>query len=150
MRKNSQLSDVLHVLLHMADHREPVTSEFLAGMMRSNPVVVRRTLSGLRSRGFVNSNKGRTGGWTLTCNLSEVTLLDVYEAIGEPPLFALGLRNESTSCLVEKAANTALKDSLMQAESLLMERFKTVTLQSLYALFSKDMRKIRRPIGAAG
>lgn len=144
MRKSSKLSDVLHVLLHMADQAQPITSESLAIMMSSNAVVVRRTLSGLRKRGLVTSSKGRTGGWTLTCDLSKITLLEIYEAVGKPAIFAVGSRNEATGCLVEKAVNAALDDSLLKAESLLMDSFASITLQSLYQEFSRDMAEVRR------
>lgn len=148
MRKDSKVSDVLHVLLHMADHNEPLTSGYLAGMMSTNPVVVRRTLSGLREKGLVSSTKGRTGGWVLTCDLAEITLLQIYEAVGEPAIFAMGYRNESSRCLVEKAVNTALYDSLQDAERLLLERFAALSLQTLYEDFSRDMATVRASLDA--
>ena len=138
MRKNSKVSDVLHVLLHMADQSQPVTSDFLAKMMQTNPVVVRRTLKGLRERGLIDSTKGRTGGWTLSCELSEITLLDIYQAVGNPTIFAMGSRNESPGCLVEKIVNEALSDPFSEAESLLFERFEAITLQNLYECFSGE------------
>ena len=74
MKRDSRLSDVLHVLLHMAEHSEPSTSELLAKAMRTNPVVIRRVLAGLRERGLVRSEKGHGGGWTLARELSRITL----------------------------------------------------------------------------
>ena len=44
MKKDSRLSSVLHALLHMAERGEPLTSDELAMCMRTNPVVVRRTM----------------------------------------------------------------------------------------------------------
>lgn len=117
-------------------------------MMQTNPVVVRRTLKGLRERGLVAATKGRSGGWTLTCDLSEVTLLDVYRAVGEPTVFAIGARNESPGCLVEKAVNAALSDSLQVAESYLLERFAAITLQTLYEGFNRDMAAVRASMKA--
>ena len=77
MKRNSQLSGVLHVLLHMADRGEPMTSESLAKAMDTNPVVIRRILGGLRDQGYVRSEKGHGGGWTLACDLARVTLRDI-------------------------------------------------------------------------
>src|SRR5262245_55381991 len=74
MRHDTRLSDVLHVLLHMAQHEGPLTSEALAGAMGTNPVVVRRTLAGLRDRGYVRSEKGHGGGWVVARSLSDITL----------------------------------------------------------------------------
>jgi DNA-binding IscR family transcriptional regulator len=143
MKKSSRVSDVLHVLLHMADQNEPVTSNTLARMIHTNPVVVRRTLSGLREKGFVVSCKGPSGGWRLTCELAQISLLDIYESVGKPTLFAMGARNEASGCLVEKAVNEALAESFKEAEALLFERFGEITLHTLYARFSKDMATIR-------
>lgn len=55
------MSGVLHVLLHMAEADGPITSERLAMMMGTNPVVVRRTMAGLRDLGLVASGKGHGG-----------------------------------------------------------------------------------------
>ena len=93
MRYDSRLSGVLHVLLHMAETREaPATSEVLAKAMGTNPVVVRRIMAGLREQGYVRSEKGHGGGWTLACDLSKITLRDVYDALGCPSLLAIGHR----------------------------------------------------------
>jgi DNA-binding IscR family transcriptional regulator len=62
MRNDSRLSRMLHVLLHMARHDGPITSEAIGMMLGTNPVVVRRTLAGLRDAGYVRSDKGHGGG----------------------------------------------------------------------------------------
>ena len=82
MRRDSRLSGVLHVLLHMAEHPHPITSEMLARAMGTNPVVIRRLMAGLRQRGFVRSEKGHGGGWTIACDLRTVTLLDGPNPVG--------------------------------------------------------------------
>ncbi len=48
MRNDSRLSRMLHVLIHMDQHDQRTTSETIAQMLRTNPVVVRRTMAGLR------------------------------------------------------------------------------------------------------
>lgn len=137
MRCDSRLSGVLHVLLHMAEHRGPVTSEVLAKAMGTNAVVVRRTMSGLREQGLVRSDKGHGGGWTLACDLSRVTLRDVYDALGRPTLLAIGNRTEASDCLVEQAVNAALGRTFDAAEAVLLARFGEVTLAMLSADFHK-------------
>ena len=133
MKRDSRLSGVLHVLLHMAESNGPVTSEQLAKAMRTNPVVIRRIMAGLRDRDLVRSEKGHGGGWTITRDLSSVTLRDVYEALGSPEIFAMGHRTEAPGCLVEQAVNSAIDDSFTRAETLLLDRFGEVTLGALHA-----------------
>ena len=144
MRCDSRLSGVLHVLLHMAEHDGPSTSESLAKAMETNPVVIRRIMAGLRDADYVQSEKGHGGGWRITCDLSRVTLRDIYDALDQPALLAIGNRSEDPQCLVEQAVNRALGKVFHEAEALLLERFGTVTLQMLADDFHKAMRARRR------
>ena len=141
MRRDSKLSSILHVLLHMAHADRPFTSDELAGFLDTNPVLVRRVLAGLRERGYVGSDKGHGGGWTITCDLRRVTLRDIYEAVGSPTVFAMGNRSEQPECLVERAVNDALSSAFDEAEALLIERFKDVTLADLSTRFNDEYAK---------
>lgn len=136
MNRDSRLSGVLHVLLHMAQHDGPVTSETLARAMDTNPVVVRRVMAGLREAGYVRSEKGHGGGWRLAVELASITLLDIYRALGSPSLLAIGHRSDNPECAVEKAVNSALEESFLAAEALLLARFGEVSLAELNARFA--------------
>jgi len=139
MKLDSRLSGVLHALLHMAEADGPATSEMLARAMHTNPVVVRRQMAGLRHAGFVVSAKGHGGGWMLSCNLAEVTLGDIHEALGAPRLLAVGHREAQPACLVEQAVNAALDTTYREAEAMLLARLHAVTLASLSADFHRRM-----------
>ena len=139
MKRDSRLSGVLHVLLHMAEMKGPVTSETMAQAMQTNPVVVRRIMAGLREAGFVSSEKGHGGGWTIGRDLAAITLRDIYDALGRPDLFAIGNRTESPGCLVEQAVNAALDTAFRDAEALLLSRLGDVTLAALSADFHARM-----------
>jgi DNA-binding IscR family transcriptional regulator len=135
MKRDSRLSGVLHVVLHMAEHRKPMTSEALAVHMQTNPVVIRRIMAGLREQGIVQSTKGHGGGWQISADLTQVTLRHIYEALGSPEFFALGNRTESPGCLVEQSVNAALDGAFREAEALLIERLGSITLAELSADF---------------
>lgn len=139
MKRDGRLSGVLHVLLHMAQRDGPATSEQLALAMRTNPVVVRRVMAGLREKGLVASAKGHGGGWTIACDFETVTLRDIYDALDQPGIFAIGNRNEHPDCLVERAVNKALDGALQEAERLLLQRFGQVTLAMLSADFGAGL-----------
>ena len=89
----------------------------------------------MRDRGFVRSEKGHGGGWTVARPLAAITLVDVYEALEKPELFAMGNRTEAPGCLVEQSVNAALNDAFRDAKALLLERFGAVTLAQLSADF---------------
>lgn len=143
MSQNFQLSDILHVLLHMAESEGPTTSEALAAAMKTNPVVLRRLMAGMRNAGFVTSEKGHGGGWALSCDLEQVTLDDVYQALGAPQLISLGFREDKPSCLVALAVNDALRAAIQEAEALLLRHFSDVTLAALSADFQRRMTEHR-------
>lgn len=154
MRYDSRLSGVLHALLHMAERDlagtgRPATSEMLAKAMCTNPVVIRRIMAGLRDKGFVRSEKGHGGGWTLACDLSKVTLRDIYDALGCPSLLAIGNRSEQPQCLIEQAVNASLDQAFSDAEALLLSRLQGVTLAALSADFHARLAARGEPHDAA-
>ncbi len=149
MRTDSRLSRMLHVLLHMARHDEPFTSDQIAKMLTTNAVFVRRTMAGLREAGFVRSSKGRGGGWTLICDLKTTTLLDVYRAVGEPRLLAIGFGQDTPDCAVEKVVGHALSDTFQQAENLITDRLARVALADLLDDFDALCRANGWPKGRA-
>ena len=137
MRSDSRLSRMLHVLLHMARHDGPMTSEAIGRMLRTNPVVVRRTMAGLRDAGYVRSEKGHGGGWVISADLAQVTLLDVHRAVGGPHIFAFGNEHASPDCAVEQVVNAAIEEALGEAEALLIARLGEVTLAELLRGFDE-------------
>ena len=139
MRGDSRLSRMLHVLIHLERGGGPMTSEMIGRMLNTNPVVVRRTMAGLRERGYVQSEKGHGGGWTLSRPLREMTLHDVYEALDRPELFCLVPSSDHAGCLVEIAVNEALEAARRDAEALLLERFQAIRVSDIADDFQAKM-----------
>jgi len=133
MRQDSRLSRLLHVLLHMAETDGPITSDTIAGMLGSNPALVRRMMATLREGGYVRSEKGHGGGWTLARPLSDITLLDVHSALDRPGVFAFGLADPTAKCLVEQAVNAAMSEALDSAQETLLRRFADIRLSDIAA-----------------
>jgi DNA-binding IscR family transcriptional regulator len=131
MNRDTRLSDVLHVLLHMDQVDDPLTSEVLARSMGTNPAVFRRTMAGLRDANLVRSGKGHGGGWQLARPLYQITLLAVYEALGRPNLFAIGNRSRHSDCLVEKKVNAVMLATMADAEAAFVKRFGEITLDEI-------------------
>ena len=140
MRRDSRLSRMLHLMLHLARDDGPFTSEAIAVMLNTNPVVVRRMLAGLRDQGYVRSEKGHGGGWTLAVDLADITLLDVHRALGGPTILAVGLADDHAQCLLEQAVNASLGEAMADAEARLLAARGEVTLADLAA----DLDALRR------
>jgi Rrf2 family protein len=146
MIRDSRLSSVLHGLLHMIGAGEPVTSEQLAQAMATNPVVVRRVMAGLREQGLVHSEKGHGGGWTLSRDAADISLADIYRAVGAPTIVAMGHRSENPGCLVEQAVNDALGNTFREVEALFLKRLGAVTLDALARDFKRRLAKHKQSL----
>ena len=99
-----------------------------------------RTMAGLREHGYVQSERGHGGGWQLIRSLSEITLLDVYEALDRPELFCLMPASDHAGCLVESAVNDALEGTRREAETLLLQRFGEIRLSEIADDFEQRLK----------
>jgi Rrf2 family protein len=133
MKRSKRLSVALHVLVHLAERpAAPMTSGDLARCVRTNPVVIRRTLAGLRDVGFVESTAGHGGGWSLARDPAHISLGEVCSALGERLLFAVDLALQS-GCRVQGAVSRVLDGFLRDSETLLLERLGRISLADLTA-----------------
>ena len=103
MSTNSRMSLAVHVLTWIAFDRrgtdkEVGTSQRIATSVNTNPVVIRRSLIDLKEAGLVQSS--RSSGWTLTRDASEITLLDVFHAVGDDEIFGMHASPPDAECYV--------------------------------------------------
>jgi Rrf2 family protein len=112
MSANSRMTVAIHILSYIAvaerKRPDPVTSDRIAHSVATNPVVIRRMLGELRSAGLVTSRRGANAGWTLAKSPDAVTLLDVYRAVGDGPLFGLYASPPNPHCHVARGLKPAL------------------------------------------
>jgi len=151
VKRNSRFSIALHALLQIAEREgEPATSEQLAACLMTNPVVVRRTMAGLRKAALVRSTSGHGGGWVLRRAPQTIRLSDIYRALGESMLAGAGAV-ESPGCLVEQAVSSLMREFRREAEALLVRRLGEKTLADISASVKRAMRthKGRKVLHAA-
>jgi DNA-binding IscR family transcriptional regulator len=131
MRQDGRLARMIHVLVHMGLLGGRETSERIAQMLNTNPVVVRRTMALLRQHRIVESEGGRGGGWSLVRPLAEITILDVQRALQGETILDAPLSNDHPSCPVERATNGKLQLAFQSAEQTLEREFQLVTLAEI-------------------
>jgi Rrf2 family protein len=136
MKSSNQFSDALHIVAHLVGQDGPRTSEQLATCLPTHPVVIRRLLSQLGKAGLVQTVRGHGGGSQLARDPAQITLLDVYRALGAPPLLHAGVREGGPGCPVMQVVNEALEESYRQAQALLEARLQATTLDTLGAAFA--------------
>jgi DNA-binding IscR family transcriptional regulator len=131
MRHDGRLSRMLHVLIHMDKRGGKTTSETIALMLGTNPVVVRRTMAPLKHAGLVTSDGGAGGGWALARAIHGVTVRDVYEALGSPAALAINVAVDHKTCPVEHAVVASLGAVFQRTEDFMLDRMGELTLGAL-------------------
>lgn len=131
MKSDGRLARMLHVLVHMGLSGGRETSERIAQMLNTNPVVVRRTLGALREYGIVESEGGRGGGWKLARTLDQVTVLDVQYALTVGTILTAPVSRDHPACPVERASNAVLEESYAAAETQLIAKYAATTLAQI-------------------
>lgn len=127
---SSKLSVGIHVLTLLALRpQEQLTSEYIAGSVNTNPVVIRRILGCLREGGLVQSQGGAGGGWQLAVSPREITLLDVLLLV-EPETEGIAMhRNDpNPRCLVGRNIQEVLSGIYDKALRKRNDELRRVTL----------------------
>lgn len=138
MKTDGRLARMLHVLVHMGLLGGRETSERIAEMLNTNPVVVRRTLGALRAYGIVDSEGGRGGGWKLLRPLDRITVLDVQRALNDGAILRAPVSRDHPACPVERASNSVLEEAYAVAEAELMEKYGSMTLARIAEMASVE------------
>ncbi|WP_434599682.1 Rrf2 family transcriptional regulator [Streptomyces sp. A5-4] len=132
MSANSKLTVALHALawvgLYQSRGHEVATSEQIADSASTNPVVIRRLLGELRVAGLVNSRRGAGAGWMLARRLEEISLLEVYDAIGSGLLFGMHRAEPNQECVVGAGIQPALKGVYGRIDQTLRAELAAVTV----------------------
>lgn len=83
MQVPSRFTIATHMLMIIAlkGKDTKVTSDFLAESVGVNPVIIRKTLSQLKKAELITVARG-TGGAEIIKNLEDISLLDIYQAVG--------------------------------------------------------------------
>lgn len=141
MQISSRFSIGAHILSLLAvrpqDHH---TSEWLAGSVGTNPVVIRRVLGYLKRAGLVHVKAG-SGGATLARGLSEITLLDVYRAVDsveEGNLFHIH-EQPNPACPVGANIERVLRLMVFKAQAAMEGVLAAVTMAELVDVLAHEI-----------
>jgi len=134
MQISSRFTVALHIFTCVEVFKDDykVTSDFLAGSINTNPVIVRKILTQLKNAGLIEVARG-TGGITITKPLNEITFYDVYEAI-EPiengDLFHFH-ENPNPECPVGRNIHALLDQKLQAIQGAMEDEMKRYTVEDL-------------------
>ena len=127
---NNRFAVAVHVLSLIELFKERrITSEFIAGSVNTNPVVIRRIMGALSKAGIIRTSPGVPGA-SLARSAEDITLLDIYKAISTDKLFALH-EKPNPSCPVGRNIQSSLESAFGEAQSALEQRLAGITLEDI-------------------
>jgi Rrf2 family protein len=143
---NTRFSVAVHILALLAieGQETPLTSEYLANSAGTNPVVIRRMVSLLRKADLVTVQTGCNGGARLCLSPEQITLLDVYTAVGEIEPFSLGPRKPDAECITGRNLQPVLSGVLKQAEQAMALFLQGITIAQIVGEIQR--REIQKPL----
>lgn len=146
MTISSRFAVSVHILALLETGRgEPLTSEYIAGSVNTNPAVVRRILSRLAQAGITMSRLGAGGGSLLARPASDITLRDVYRAVEcEGRLFALHHEEPNPNCPVGRNIQAVLDRATGAAQRALESALADRTVADVMAEVRAEDREGRR------
>jgi Rrf2 family protein len=132
MNTSSRFTVGIHILTLLAyGGGETMTSEYIAGSVNTNPVVIRRLLSLLRAANLVTSQGGPGGGWQLDRSARSITLRDVYIATEGNTLFPMPPATPNPRCPVGSTIQSALSEHFDDARNALEKQLGQTTIANL-------------------
>ena len=132
MAANSQFAVAIHVLTILARAGdERVKSDFIAGSVNTNPVVIRRLLSSLQEAELVISQVGAAGGTTLAKPPKDIRLSDIYKSLPCGEVFALHPREPNQDCPVGRNMAAFLCNLQKEIDKSIEEKLRQYTLRDV-------------------
>ena len=132
MNNSSRYTVAIHVLTLLAFcGPDPLTSEFIAGSVNTNPVVIRRLLASLRAAGFVRSQGGPGGGWQLLKDPKRITLRDVLATVDGGSIFPLHSSDPNPLCPIGRTIQSLLLGPFKSAQDAMEKDLDRTTIAAL-------------------
>lgn len=134
---NSRFAISLHILTLLEKaNGELLSSDYIAGSININPVLVRKELINLRNSGLVTSKEGKNGGAVLTKSADKISLDEVYSAVKQNNLLGVSKNTPNPHCPVGKQINKHLDALYESTEKILLKELAGNTLADFSKKFN--------------
>lgn len=137
MRIANRFSIAVHILSLLETFEgEDHTSEWMAGSIGVNPVIVRNVTGMLRRAGLVHTQQGSAGA-QIARSLKEITLLDVFKAVEtEEEIFSMP-GNPNPTCPVGSSIQSVLEAEFSAAQEAMETRLSKTTMETVVRKLKK-------------
>ncbi len=133
---NTRFATAIHILTLLASEPEKwLSSEFIAGSINLNPVVVRKELAVLNEVGIVVSKKGKEGGVQLSRPCHGILLSEIYLAVKNTEVLGKKNLKPNPKCPIGMKMNGNLEALFSETDLLVIDSLKRKTLGDFASQF---------------
>lgn len=134
---NTRFATAIHILTLLAkDSQEWLTSDWIAGSVNVNPVVVRKELINLKKSGLIESKQGKVGGVRIAKNPEQINISEIYKSIKNTEVLGKKNQNPNPLCNVGKDINKNLSLLFNDTDDLVLQFLKEKKLSDFSNQFS--------------
>lgn len=106
-----------------------LSSEFIAGSMNLNPVLVRKEIANLKAHHIVESKEGKNGGTKLAVNAANLSLKEIFEMTFESIGLGFAKNQPNPDCPVGKKINQNLEALYKEMNTKVSAQLENISLE---------------------
>ena len=139
MASSSRFAIAVHTLALMANcEGKPVKSEYIACLVKTNAVVIRRLMCELSKANLIESQSGASGGSWLKKDAADISLWEIYRAVETGEVFSLHKPAEETNCQISCNIAEVLRDVQTKIDSAIEQSLSEIKLSEVLRKLKKD------------
>lgn len=132
---NGRFPIAIHIMTVLCYNEGQLSSDLIAGSLNVNPVLVRKALRELITKGLVVSREGKNGGYQLSRAAENITLSEIYQAVRQESLLGITKNTPNPACPVGRQINGHLDQLYKEVEAQLEAQLARKTLKEFCAQF---------------
>lgn len=118
MMSSTRFVVAIHILVAIqVQEGKPIPSDVIADSVNSHASVVRRILMSLNKAKITKARLGSGGGAVLARPASDISLLDIYDAVEGETTFSIHRDGPNTACMIGRNILAALDPHLNRAQA---------------------------------
>ena len=125
---NGRFPIAIHIMTLLCASDEVMSSDYMAGSINVNPVLVRKELSNLIRHRLIISQQGKKGGYKLGKDAKDISLASIYQAVKPEAILGQARNEPNPACPIGKQINRHLKELDTKIEQTMLNKLGDTTL----------------------
>ncbi|GGH05747.1 Rrf2 family transcriptional regulator [Mucilaginibacter phyllosphaerae] len=132
---NGRFPIAMHIMTLLCTADEVLSSDYMAGSINVNPVLVRKELSNLIKHRLIKSQQGKNGGYLLNRPAADISLAGIYQAVRSGAILGQAKNQPNPACPIGRQINAHLNTLEADIEQTMLNKLGNTTLAAFCKKF---------------